>query len=265
MESAEQYGGGSGGAGAITLPSALAASYSTQLNLGSGGLAVPTPHQDLVAKVAFDPQIGSRTMHLEFAGVFRRFEFYNPLNQRSFPKAGGGGSINLNLELVRNLRLFGNSYVSNGGGRYIFGQGPDLIIRGDGSPSLIHAYATVDGIEFQARPATMLFGYYGGGYFQRNVTVDPVTGGPVGYGYTGSPSLHNRAIQEVTAGVSHLFWKNPNYGALMLKAQFSWLSRNPWYVAPGEPGSANLNMMYLNLRYTLPGAPPQGARTEGKK
>jgi len=38
--------------------------------------------------------------------------------------------------------------------------------------------------------------------------------------------------------------------------QYSYLVRHPWFVAPGQPGSANLNMLFLNLRYTLPGAPP---------
>jgi len=38
--------------------------------------------------------------------------------------------------------------------------------------------------------------------------------------------------------------------------QYSWLSRNPWYVASGQPDSTHTNIVYFNLRYTLPGAPP---------
>ena len=255
-EAAEQYAGGSAGSAAITLPSALVPSYSAQLNTGSSGLGVPSPNQDLIGKVAFDHQAGGRPFHIELAAILRRFKFYNPLSLETFKVAGGGGSLNLNVELVKNLRLFSNNFYSDGGGRYIFGQGPDLIIQGDGSPSLIHAYSMVHGLEYQARPKTLLYAYYGGAYFQKNVAIDPQTGGPVGYGYQGSPSEHNRAIQQVTAGFTRTFWRDPAYGALQFMTQYSYVFRHPWYVAPAQPGEANLNMLYLNLRYTLPGAPP---------
>jgi hypothetical protein len=256
VEASEQYAGGSAGGGTITLPSALVPSYSEQLNNGSSGLSVPSPHLDWIGKVAFDPKVADRPLHIELAALWRRFEFYNPLSSQSFQASGGGGSANVNLELFKNFRLIANTFYSDGGGRYIFGQGPDLIIRGDGSPSLIHAYSTVDGIEYQATPKTLFFAFYGGTYFHKNVAIDPATGEPVGYGYEGSSSGHNRAIQEATAGFARTFWRNPNYGALQFMTQFSYVFRHPWYVTPGQPGEANLNMIYLNLRYTLPGGPP---------
>ena len=255
-EAAEQYAGGSAGSAAITLPSALVPSYSGQLNTGSSGLSVPSPNQDLIGKLAFDNKVGGRPFHVELAGILRRFKFYNPLTLQTFKVAGGGGSLNFNVEVVKNLRLFSNNFFSDGGGRYIFGQGPDLIIQGDGSPSLIHSYSMVHGLEYQVRPKTLLFAYYGGAYFQKNVAIDPTTGGPVGYGYSGSPSEHNRSLQQVTAGFSRTFWRDPAYGALQLMTQYSYLFRQPWYVAPAQPGEANLNMFYLNLRYAFPGAPP---------
>jgi hypothetical protein len=98
--------------------------------------------------------------------------------------------------------------------------------------------------------------YYGGAYFHKNVGIDRATGGPVGYGYSGSPSEHNRSIQQVTAGFSRTFWRDPAYGALQLMTQYSYLFRQPWYMAPAQPSEANLNMLYLNLRYAFPGAPP---------
>jgi hypothetical protein len=258
VEAAEQYGGDSAGGGAITLPSALVSSYSGQLNTGSTGLSVPSPNQDLIGKVAFEPRVGNRSLHIELAALLRRFEFYNPLRQQIFKAASGGGSLNFNLELFKNFRLAANNFYSDGGGRYIFGQGPDLIIQGDGSPSLVHAYSTVDGFEYQARPKTLLFAFYGGTYFHKNVAIDPETGKPVGYGYDGSPSGHNRSIQEASAGFAHTFWRDPAYGALQFMTQYSYVIRHPWFVAPGQLGDANVNMVYLNLRYTLPGAPPSG-------
>lgn len=256
MEASEQYGGGSGGSGAITLPSALASSYGAQLNTGNNTFGVPNPHQDNVVKIAFDPETGNRSMHFEVAGLVSRFAFFNPVSNQHFKATGGGLAVNGNVEVVKNFRLIVNTFYSSGGGRWIFGQGPDLIIRGDGSPSLVRSASTVDGFEYQATAKTMVYAYYGGAYFQRAVAIDPANGQQVGFGYTGSPSNHNRAIQEGTFGFTHEFWRDPNYGAMRFMMQYSHLVRQPWYVAPGQPDAANLNMLFLNLRYTLPGAPP---------
>ena len=256
IESAEQYGGGSAGGGAVTLPSLLAPFYNSQLNLGNGGASVPSPHQDWLAKIAFDGAPANRAVHVEFIGVFRRFAFYNPLNSMKFHQTGGGGSINANLELFPHFRLLTNNFFSAGGGRYIFGQAPDVIIRGDGSPSLVNSYSTLDGFEYQVRPKVMLYSYYGGTYIRRNIAIDPATGGPVGYGYEGSPNSQNRAIQEVTGGAVFTLWRHPSYGAMQFMTQYSYIFRQPWFVAPYQPRSGNLNALYMNFRFTLPGAPP---------
>jgi hypothetical protein len=39
--------------------------------------------------------------------------------------------------------------------------------------------------------------------------------------------------------------------------QYSYLTRSPWSVASGQPAKANNNMVFLNLRYTLPGSAPR--------
>ncbi|MCL4401297.1 MAG: hypothetical protein M1436_01350 [Acidobacteria bacterium] len=256
VEASEQYGGGSAGGGVVTLPSALASAYSSQVNTGGNTFGVPNQRPDVIGKIAFDPRVAGRNMHIEFAGLWSGFQFYNPVTQTRFTKQGGGGSVNLNLELVKNFRLITNNFYSNGGGRYLFGQGPDLIVRGDGSPSLVHAASTVSGFEYQPSGKLLLYAYYGGTYFGRNVAVDPANGKPVGYGYAGSPNSQNRAIQEATFGFTNTFWKDPRYGALQFMGQYSYLTRNPWSVAAGQPLNANNNMVFLNLRYLLPGAAP---------
>jgi len=120
----------------------------------------------------------------------------------------------------------------------------------------VHAASTVSGFEYQPSTKFLIYAYYGGAYFGRNVAIDPITGTPVGYGYTGSPNSHNRTIQEATFGFTNTFWKDPRYGALQFMTQYSYLTRNPWYVTNGQPRNANVNMVFLNLRYTLPGAAP---------
>jgi hypothetical protein len=229
----------------------LSTPYSTQFDSGNGGFAAPNAHPDIIAKVAFDP---TKKLHFEVGGLLRSFRAYDPLNQQHFAKTGGGFEANLNFQLFKGLRVLTNNYWSDGGGRYIFGLAPDLVVRPDGGFSLVHSASTVSGFEYTHKN-TLFYGYYGGVYIGRNAVLD-TTGKLVGYGYSGSPNSQNRAIQEGSFGIIQTFWKDPRYGALSFISQYSYLSRNPWYVATGTPESARTNMVFLDLRYTLPGAPP---------
>ena len=134
----------------------------------------------------------------------------------------------------------------------IFGEAPSLVIRADGSPSLVRSMSMVQGLELQAASKLKFWAYYGGTYIDNTVAIDPANGQAVGYGYSGSPGSHNRTIQEMTGGFTRVFWRDPSYGALQLSGQYSWVVRHPWSVATGQPGSANLNMLYLGVRYVLP-------------
>ena len=255
LESAEQYGGGSAGAGEITLPAAIASSYGPQLDTGDSTFSAPNVHPDVIAKVAFDPKVGSRQLHFEIAGLLSTVKFFNPLDQRTHSATGGGVSAGINYELFKNFRLIGNGFYSDGGGRWIFGLGPDLIVKANGEPSLVHSASTIDGFEYQPSANNLLDVYYGGAYVQKNIATD-LSGQFVGYGYDGSPSNHNRSIQEITLGYTRTFWRDPNYGALQFITQYSYVVRHPWSVAAGDPSGARVNVLYLDLRYLFPGVPP---------
>jgi hypothetical protein len=253
LDAPEQYIGGSAGGGTPTLPAALSGLLTNgELNAGNSTLGVPNRAPDVIAKVALDP---SSKFHLEFGGVERQFATYNPAIATHYSATGGGGFLNLNFELFKGLRLLTNNFWSDGGGRYIFGQAPDLIVRSDGSISPVHSGSTVTGFEF-THGNTLLFGYYGALYVSRNVTVDANGKTLIGYGFAGSPSGQNRAVQEGTFGFNQTFWKDAKYGALNLIGQYSYLTRDPWYVPVGQPENAHLNMVFLDLRYTLPGSAP---------
>jgi hypothetical protein len=255
LENPEQYIGGSSGGGLVTLPSALATAYVSQLDNGNTTLSVPGLHPDIIAKLAWDGHAGKRNVHAEIGGVLRTMKVYDPARLASFEATGGGGQANLNVEIFKNARLVTNNYYSDGGGRYIFGQAPDLIIRGDGTLSLVHAGSTVSGLEVQVKKS-LFYSYYGGVYIARDSAIDPATGARVGYGYAGSSNGQNRSIQEITMGFTQTLWKDPKFGALSFMTQYSYVFRSPWYVAPGQPASAQTNMVFADLRYTLPGAPP---------
>jgi uncharacterized coiled-coil protein SlyX len=252
LENPDQYIGGSGGGSSIVLPAALTALAGGQFDNASNVLVTPNVHPDIIAKLAFDP---SSRVHFEIAGIERTFKDWNPVTGVHSTKAGAGGSVNANFEVVKNFRLITNNYWSDGGGRYLFGNAPDVVIRADGSISPVHSGGTVDGFEAQVSKNTLLYAYYGGLYIGRNVAVD-TNGSLVGYGYTKSANSQNRAINEISFGFNQTIWKDAKYGAINFMGQYEYLSRNPWYVAVGAPKNAHDNTIYFNLRYTLPGSAP---------
>ncbi len=256
LDNPEQYIGGSGGGGQIVLPTNLVTPYATQLSNGGTTLAAPNLHPDIIAKIAFDPTLpNGRALHFEVGALERTFRVYNPLTATHFTATGWGTQADLNIELFNGFRAVTNNYWSDGGGRYIFGQAPDVVVRNDGSLSLVRSGSTVDGLEFTHKNF-LLYAYYSGVYVQRNALSAPGNGGLVGYGFNGSANSQNRSVQEGTIGFTNTFWKDPKYGALAFMAQYSYFTRNPWFVAPGAQKNTHMNEIFLNLRYTLPGSAP---------
>ena len=150
------------------------------------------------------------------------------------------------------MHLIANTFFSDGGGRYIFGIAPDLIVHTNGDISLIHSYSTVDGIEAQVAKKTLLSFYYGGAYIGRNTTRDTTATKPVLVGYGQPGATQNRDVQEVTFDWTQTLWKHERYGSLALINQYSYVIRDPWAVAIGGPKNAHTNLIYIDLRYTLP-------------
>lgn len=253
LENSEPYVGGGNGGSAIVAPAAIAGILGSQVNNGSSVISSSALHPDIIAKLAFDP---TEKAHFEFVGMESTNRISNPASTPAFQtntKAGGGGEINFNFELFKGFRLIDNNYWNAGGGRYIFGQAPDFIIRADGSLSLVHSASTVAGFEANAG-RTLIYAYYGGVYIDKNLTLD-TNKKLVGYGPISSDG-QNRAIQEFSFGSNTTLAKSPKWGGLNLMFQYSYLQRNPWLATGTAPSNANLSMGFVNLRYTLPGAPP---------
>ncbi len=263
LENPEQYIGGSNGAGTATIPAAFTSAASSQFNNGTTSYSAPNLHPDLVFKGAYDGHIGEKLMHIEAGALVRSFKFANgtgtPAKYSTYSATAASGEVNGNFELAKNLHLIANTFFGSGNGRYIFAQAPDVVIRANGTIAPLHSYSTVDGFEANLNKNTLLYGYYGGIYIDRDQILDSTAAGNtlanpvyVGYGYKGSPNSQNRTIQEGTIGIIRTFWKNPNYGALSLITQYSYLTRNPWYVGAGAPSTTHSNMYWVDARYTLP-------------
>jgi hypothetical protein len=252
-ENAEQYVGGSNGGGVVVPPAGLATTVFTQFNNGTQTLGTPQFSPDFIAKIAFDP---TAKFHIEVMGMERNFKDFNPATNLHYLKAGGGAALNTNFELFKGLRLVSNNFWSDGGGRYLLGQAPDVVLKANGDMGLVHSGSTVSGLEYTTPKNLLLYGYYGGIYVSRYSVIDPSNNKPVGYGYSGSANSQNKAIQEATFGFNQTIWKDAKFGAINIMGQYSYVTRNPWYLAIGAPKNTHQNQLYLNLRYTLPGSAP---------
>lgn len=252
LENPNAYMGGANGGAAVTLPTALTSLAGSQIDNGTSVQTTPNLTPDFISKVAFDP---TARVHFEIAGIIRTFRIWNPNTNTHFTTEGAGGSVNGNFEIVKNLRLVTNNYWSDGGGRYLFGAAPDLILRSDGSISPVHSGGTVQGFEATVKN-TLIYAYYGGLFIDKNVALDANGTSLIGYGYRGSANSMNRYVQELTFGFNQTFWKDPKYGALNLITQYGYFFREPWYLALNNPKQAHLSTVWVDLRYTLPGSAP---------
>jgi hypothetical protein len=204
---------------------------------------------------------------------------------------GGGIQGGFVASVTKNFRVVGNGLWGPGVGRYNIGMGPQVIVRPTNfggtcaavgvipnaatvncglALSPVHSANGLLGLELQATPKTLFGAYYGAAYFSRNTFIDvtsttvlgiPISCAPgfpftthpcAGYGSFQSGQSNNRAIQEPTFDWTQTFWRNPQYGAVLLVTQYSYLTRSPWFVANGAPKNAHLSMGFLSLRYVLP-------------
>jgi hypothetical protein len=249
----DAYIGGSSGGPSPVLPTALTGLAGVQLDNASSVQTTPNLHPDIISKLAFDP---IPQVHFEIAGIERTFKIWDPTTNAYFTKVGAGGSFNGNFELVKGFRIVTNNYWSDGGGRYIFGQAPDLMIRSNGSISPIHSGGVVEGFEANVSKNLLLYAYYGGIYIGKDTGLDANGTSLIGYGYHGSASSQDRYIQEMTFGFNQTIWKDAKWGAVNVMGQYAYIFREPWYVATNAPKSAHDDTIFMNLRYTLPGAAP---------
>jgi hypothetical protein len=278
IENPQQYTGN-----AVSFPTTPIAFNATQVNIGTSlnstalgaasgqvaaatnSLATPDVAPDVIAKIAYDPNPAGHAIHLEAYGLFRTFRinsFNGTTNLGNTTIHGAAGSFNSNFEIFKNFKIFETAFYSSGGGREIGNTNvPDFIVTPAAnatSPlglSPVHSDAGILGLEYQTTPKFMVYGYYGYVYIGRNFSLTGCGAGGksfCGYGFPGSSSSNDRNVQEPTIGFIPTFWRNPNYGALSLITQFSYLSRAPWVVAAGAPKNAHLGMAYIDLRYTLP-------------
>ncbi|HZS27507.1 MAG TPA: hypothetical protein VFB76_09775, partial [Candidatus Angelobacter sp.] len=262
--------------GGVLLPAAFSAQLGPQLDgaNGTNATGVPSAFPDLHTKFAWDTGRNGRHFHFEAGGILTSAKI-TVLAPSNTPTAsfvhntGIGGTFHgaFNFELFKGFRILANGMWGTGAGRYMIGLGPQVVvvpISGPGSTctivgttatgcsadvSMVHAGAMTIGSELQAGKKTQFGFYYGGNYFQRNAFTDIsstlAVQPTIGFGGLNSPNSANRAIQEGTIDWTQTFWKSPQYGAVLLITQASYLTRAPWFVAAGAPKNAHLMLGYV--------------------
>jgi hypothetical protein len=269
IENPQQYVG----AGEVIFPFAFNAQLGSQFDVNNaGGLAgIPNAAPDFVTKLAWDGDPAGRHFHFELGGLLSTVKITNlPTTVGAtfvhHAKMGGAVQTALNWELVpKRVRLVADGMWGNGPGRYLIGMAPQAVVvpnaaGNDVNLSLVHSGNALVGFELQPGKNTQFGFYYGGMYAQRNFACDTTSpavgtcaGKPfIGFGGLNSPNSANRSVQEATLDWTQTFWRNPQYGAVLLVTQTSYVTRSPWFVPAGAPKNAHLTMAYVSLRYVLP-------------
>jgi hypothetical protein len=250
VENPDQYVGS-----AVVLPAAFSAAEVDT----TAASTQPNIFPDVIAKAAFDTKdVNGLPWHFEVGGLLSSFKVNTYTSAINTDATAEGGAVTggMDLELVKGLSFIGTGFYSYGGGRYLQGLAPDFIIKapdstGAYSIGLVKSESAILGLEYKVVPNDTISAYWSGIEIgQRYNQLS--TGAYVGYGYHGSANSDNKSIEEATLANTFTFWKNPAYGALQLIGQVAYVTRDPWYVAAGQPSSANMTMVFLDLRYVLP-------------
>jgi hypothetical protein len=219
---------------------------------------------DVVAKIAYEPTIVDRTIHLEALGLYR--SFYERLDYSNQNASGGGFGAGLNVPLVPDLLEFRVSGLAGKGiGRYGSAQLTDVTFDAAGNIRPISEIQALAGLTLHATPKLDVY-LFAGEEKESAQPYDLTAGGvTTGYGY-GNPLYSNsgcvsetakggcvgntRLIEQGTIG----FWYKPyigSYGRVQYGLQYSHTERKA-FAGSGDLDLAPIaddNMVFASFRY----------------
>jgi hypothetical protein len=220
---------------------------------------------DVIAKVAYDPTFGDRTLHAEVFGLYR--SFYERLNYVNQNVNGGGVGGGLIVPLVPKFLDFQVSGLGGKGiGRYGAGQLVDVTFDSAGAMKPISEIQALAGLTLHASPQWDVYLFAG----EEKESAQPyyatsATGAVSAYGY-GNPLYSNsgcasetatggcvgntRVVEQGTVG----FWYKPfvgSYGRYQFGLQYSYTERKA-FAGNGAldiTPIANDSMVFASFRY----------------
>jgi len=192
-------------------------------------------------------------------------------------KEGGGLGASARWNISHRVTFGVKGFGGSGIGRYAPGGLPDVSINGDGTLHIIKNLQGLTTFEVKLTKKLDLDTYAGVEYAARAYSFDPLAksgaGALVGFG---APTFANsgcysealpgsggfapgtlanctadtRALIEGTAALWYKFYQGPR-GRFQFGTQYSYLTRNAWSGAGGEPHGID-NMIFTSFRYYLP-------------
>jgi hypothetical protein len=232
---------------------------------------------DIIGKVAYDPTIADRTIHMEAFGIFRDFT-----DRVVFPVAAAGaalpantiGFINHNNNSIGDgvggsillpvipkvLEAQFSGITGKGIGRYGAGQLSDVTFAADGSLLPIPETMFLTGLVWHANPGLDFYAYAGEEFESAVFGYTPLgTANFIGFG---NPEFNNtgcgvetstlcstnvRKIQSITGGFWQDILRGP-FGRLVGGVEYMYAKKFGFFGIGGEP-SRDENMFYTSLRY----------------
>jgi hypothetical protein len=249
------------------------------------------PSPDLIAKIAFDPGFGHYEVFGlvdRFSDrIFPCVEAFASAACGNLTAASAEGAYNASKEgagfgasarfaLPGHFTFGVKGFGGDGIGRYGPAGLSDISINADGSVHLIKNLMGLTTLEWHSKKLD-IFGYGGAEYAERTYSFDPLAnkgaGALVGYG---APTFNNtgcynetapgsggfapgalanctadsRVVIEGTAGFWYRFY-NGTRGKFQFGAQYSYVTRNTWSGAGGDPNGLD-SMVFTSFRYYLP-------------
>jgi hypothetical protein len=219
---------------------------------------------DVIGKIAYEPIVADRHVHLEAYYLYR--SFYERLNFNNRNSSGGGAGGGLTVQVVPQLLDFQISALAGKGiGRYGSAQLTDVTFDPAGNIHPIHEIEALAGLTLHVTPKFDYYVFFGEEKESAEAFNLPSATGLTPYGY-GNPLYQNggcfseiaavpatacigntRLIRQGTTG----FWFKPYMGAFgrfQYGLQYSYSQRESFEGLGGAP-TANQNIVMASMRY----------------
>ncbi|MFZ0494879.1 MAG: hypothetical protein WBE80_07445 [Methylocella sp.] len=226
---------------------------------------------DLIGKVAWDPTIGDRTIHMEAFGIFRSFvdRVVLPassiattgfINHNNNSTGGGVGGAIIVPIIPKVLEAQFSGLTGRGIGRYGAAQLPDVTFNADGSLAPIPETMLLAGLVWHAMPGLDFYSYAGEEYESPKFGFTPLgTANFVGWG---NPFFNNsgceielstvcsgnvKLVRQITGGFWDDIYKGP-WGRLAGGLQYSFTEKYG-FAGDGYSPKQYEHMFFTSLRY----------------